>query len=112
MTGKNVAYHDENGSTEAVQAASAYEPLFTIQPSEEDEFEANLLDGLKKWVCSNANLYNLPSDIRQDMLQSIKPSGIPTFVNKRISVSRFKQTYRGLPVYGRSQYITLAVFDR
>jgi len=69
-----------------------------------------LLYGLTKWVSTNTNFYKLPAGIPPETL-SIKLSRIPTYVNERISISRFEQTYRGLPVYGRSQYITVAVVD-
>ncbi|MDH3501299.1 MAG: hypothetical protein OEL69_02175 [Nitrosopumilus sp.] len=107
----NIIHYDDNGNIQAIQVDLTSKPLFTIQQCEEEKFEMNLLDGLKKWITNNTDLYKLPTDACLDM-SNINLSNITTFVNKCISICRFEQTYRKLPVYGRSQYITLAVVNK
>jgi hypothetical protein len=111
MTYKRITHYKWYGYIDAIQATSINEPLFTVQDVEEYGFETALLEGLKKWTCDNADLYKLSPDIQPDGL-SFELSNKSTYVNRRISIVRFVQTYHSIPMYGRSQYITLVVIDK
>lgn len=86
-------------------------PLFSITPVVgQDNFEASLLEGLRAWVRQNRDIYKI-SGTDELYLRNLSSDHTQTFVNNRISIVRFVQSYREIPVYGGSQHVALVVID-
>ncbi len=95
------------GCAIAPHSSQHSKPLFSIKQVQGQLFEESLLAGLRQWAVAHPHALGFSGDVKPRLGNlSLGPQ---TFRNKGISIVRFTQKYRDLPIHGDDQHIALVV---
>ena len=83
--------------------------LFSIPADPDGDFEDSLRRELQKWAQENHYEFEIPYEGK---LRNLSDTHLQTFTNRDVSIVRFAQTYRDLPILGDSGRIALVVADK